>query len=282
MLIEKGADGSIANADGNTALHIASFFTQAEFVRVLLETATTRHCPRSEQLATCCLFVAAVSVHDAMLVVLCRIMSTIREIRWFLCDRFPIRCEVVKITRTELRERETFSQLRERVPPRRIYDVGPVHIPGTGRRSDTVNRMTKCEFVVVVTLLTLLTAILLFLSKLTGRETVSVCIVFCRRPVEALIGTLKGRKLKNGRVGIQGTRDRVWPVRCMIGDFMFPLGRQSAAAGRLCFLGENPRNLRPPLGLVPVKPCSPLACHGGSVTSSGVTKPAQHPRMTRQ
>ena len=63
--------------------------------------------------------------------------------------------------------------------------------------------------------------------------TVSVCIVFCPRPVDALLGTLKGKKLKNCCVGSQGANDGTWSARCMIGDFLFPLGRQSAAAGHL-------------------------------------------------
>jgi len=37
LLIEKGADPSIANTDGSTALHIASFFTHADFVQLLLD-----------------------------------------------------------------------------------------------------------------------------------------------------------------------------------------------------------------------------------------------------
>ena len=57
--------------------------------------------------------------------------------------------------------------------------------------------------------------------------------------MRVLLGTLKGRKLNNGCIGSHGTKDRVWSVRRMIGDFMFPLGRQSAAAGLLCFWGDD-------------------------------------------
>ena len=113
------------------------------------------------------------------------------------------------------------------------------HTPRTGRGSGTVNRMTKCEFVVLVTLLTLSTAILLLPVQITDGGTVSVCIVFCSRPVRVLLGTLKGRKLNNGCIGSHDTKDRVWSVRRMIGDFMFPLGRQSAAAGLFCSLGDD-------------------------------------------
>lgn len=88
---------------------------------------------------------------------MCRIVSTIGKIRWFLVGRSPVCCEDVKKTRTELRKRETFGQARERVGR-------PAHNPGT-KGSDTVNRMTKSELVVLITLLTLLTCILLFLSR---------------------------------------------------------------------------------------------------------------------
>ena len=87
-----------------------------------------------------------------------RIMSMIGEIRWFLFDRSPIRWAGTKTTRTESRNGETRDQSRERVG-RLAY------MPGTSRGLGKVNRMTKSEFVVLVMLLTFLTAILLFLSK---------------------------------------------------------------------------------------------------------------------
>ena len=57
--------------------------------------------------------------------------------------------------------------------------------------------------------------------------------------MSVLLGTLKGRKLNNSCIGSHGTKDRVWSVRRMIGDFTFPLGRQSAAAGLFCSLGDD-------------------------------------------
>ena len=84
-------------------------------------------------------------------------MSTIEKIPWFLFGRSLVFCECVKKTRTELRKRETFGQARDRVGR-------PGHNPGT-EGSDTVNRMTKSELVVLITLLTLSTAVLLLLSK---------------------------------------------------------------------------------------------------------------------
>ena len=87
---------------------------------------------------------------------MCRIVSTIRGNLWFLCDRSPIR---VKTSDNANRFAKMGDfQLRER-------SKSPAHAPRMGRGSGTVNRMTKCEFVILVTLLTLSTAILLLLSK---------------------------------------------------------------------------------------------------------------------
>ena len=87
---------------------------------------------------------------------MCRIVSTIRENLRFLCDRSPIR---VKTSDNANRFAEMGDfQWRER-------SKSPAHTPRKGKGSGTVNRMTKCEFVVLVTLLTLSTAILLLLSK---------------------------------------------------------------------------------------------------------------------
>jgi len=87
---------------------------------------------------------------------ICRIVSTICENFWFLCDRSPIRVKTSD-NANRFAEMEDF-QWRER-------SKSPPHTPRTGRGSGTVNRMTKCEFIVLVTLLTLSTAILLLLSK---------------------------------------------------------------------------------------------------------------------
>ena len=87
---------------------------------------------------------------------ICRIVSTIRENLWFLCDRSPIRVKTPD-NANRFAEMEDF-QWRER-------SKSPAHTPETGKGSDTVNRMTKSELVVLITLLTLSTAILLLLSK---------------------------------------------------------------------------------------------------------------------
>ena len=62
---------------------------------------------------------------------------------------------------------------------------------------------------------------------------------FYSRSTATLLGTLKGKRLGQGNVATQNAIDRVWPVRCTIGDFLFPLGRRSAAAGLLYALGAD-------------------------------------------
>ena len=70
-------------------------------------------------------------------------------------------------------------------------------------------------------------------------ETVSVCIVFRLRATTALFAAMKRKELYDDVVGIATTKYGVWLGLCMIGNFMFPLGRQSAAAGLLCFLRHS-------------------------------------------
>ena len=85
-------------------------------------------------------------------------MSTIGEIRWFLFDRSPRRWEDAKTARIESRNRETWDQSRARFG--RLADM-----PGPSKGLGKVNRVTKTEFIALIMLLTLLSAILLFLSK---------------------------------------------------------------------------------------------------------------------
>ena len=67
-------------------------------------------------------------------------------------------------------------------------------------------------------------------------DTVSVCIVFRLRATATLLASMKRKKLIDDVVGISATKCGVSLDRCMIGDFMFPLGRQSAAASLLLSL----------------------------------------------
>ena len=94
-----------------------------------------------------------------------KILSTFRKSRLFMSDGSLVHDEKVKASRTASQRQETFAHQLERGPPRQVQDVSPARAAGMGGGSGRVDKMTKWELLVIVTLLTLSVAVLLFLSS---------------------------------------------------------------------------------------------------------------------